>query len=164
MVIEGQALFQMMGDWAKGEFLNAGMEAGVDFMGFRTPGTQGVVTFNADQFVLFDVQAEYSDAQKMLASAIMSPSFQIAFNTVKGSVPARTDVSDADFTIIGKNGMAELAAANQNGTLYGSMAHRHANPPAVREAMYDAITQHFNLQITAEEAVQQMADAVAAAK
>ena len=31
--------------------------------------------------------------QAALAKAIMSPEFQIAFNKVKGSVPARTDVS-----------------------------------------------------------------------
>lgn len=73
MVIEGKSLFQMMGDWAKGEFLNAGKVAGEDFMGFRTPGTQGVVTFNADQFVMFGVASEYQDAQALLASAILSP-------------------------------------------------------------------------------------------
>lgn len=164
MVIEGEALFQMMGDWAKGEFFNAGLEAGEDFMGFRTPGTQGTVTFNSDQFVLFAVSDEYQNAQNLLASAIMSPSFQIAFNTVKGSVPARTDVSDEEFTIIGKNAMAELAEANRNGTLFGSMAHRHANPASVMEAMYDVITAHFNQQISSEEAVEQLADAVADAQ
>ena len=40
MVIEGQAAFQMMGDWAKGEFLNAGQVPGVDFTAFRTPGAE----------------------------------------------------------------------------------------------------------------------------
>jgi len=164
MVIEGQALFQMMGDWAKGEFFNAGQVAGVDFMGVRTPGTQGVVLFNADQFVMFNVSPEYQEAQKLLASAIMSPSFQVAFNTVKGSVPARTDVPDTEFTIIGKNGMRELAEANRNGTLFGSMAHGHANPASVKNAMYDVITAHFNLQISSAEAVQQLADAVADAQ
>jgi glucose/mannose transport system substrate-binding protein len=164
MVIEGKALFQMMGDWAKGEFFNAGKIAGEDFMGFRTPGTQGVVTFNADQFVMFGVASEYQDAQKLLASAILSPSFQVAFNTVKGSVPARTDVSDTAFTIIGKNGMRELAEANRNGTLFGSMAHGHANPASVKNAMYDVITAHFNLQITSAQAVERLADAVADAQ
>ncbi len=39
MVIDGRAAFQMMGDWAKGEFKNAGQEPGVDFYFMRTPGT-----------------------------------------------------------------------------------------------------------------------------
>ena len=48
MVIEGKAGMQIMGDWAKGEFLNAGKKPGVDFVCFRVPGTQGAVTFNSD--------------------------------------------------------------------------------------------------------------------
>ena len=164
MVINGEAAFQMMGDWAKGEFFNAGMEAGVDFMGFRTPGTQGTVTFNSDQFMLFDVEASKVDAQAEMASSVMSPSFQIAFNTVKGSVPARTDVSDAEFSIIGKNAMKELAEANANGTLFGSMAHGHAAPASVKNAVLDVVTAHLNQQISSEEAVNQLARAVAAAQ
>lgn len=164
MVIEGQALFQMMGDWAKGEFLNAGMEPGVDFEGFRTPGTQGTVTFNSDQFVMFEVAREYRNAQNLMASAVMDPNFQIAFNTVKGSVPARTDVSDAQFESIGRKAMADLAEANRTGTLFGSMAHRHANPASVMEAIYDVVTAHFNGQISSRAAVPALADAIAQAQ
>ena len=40
-----------------------------------------------------------------LAKAIMSPEFQSAFNVVKGSVPARTDVPDTDFDACGKKGI-----------------------------------------------------------
>ncbi len=161
MVIQGEALFQMMGDWAKGEFFNAGLEAGEDFMGFRTPGTQGTVLFNSDQFVMFEVALELQGAQQMLASAIMEPGFQVAFNTVKGSVPARTDVSDEEFTVIGRNAMGELRDAAASGTLYGSMAHGHGARAAVKNAMYDVITAHFNNQISSEEAVDALADVVA---
>lgn len=164
MVIEGKALFQMMGDWAKGEFLKAGLVPDVDFVGFRTPGTQGTVTFNADQFVLFNSGDAKFEAQKVFASAVLSPSFQIAFNTVKGSVPARTGVSDADFTIIGKNAMMELAEANANGTLHGSLAHGYGAPAAVKNAVYDVVTAHFNQQISSEEAVEKLASSVAAAQ
>nr|MDA3941713.1 ABC transporter substrate-binding protein [Spirochaetia bacterium] len=164
MVIEGQAAFQMMGDWAKGEFFAAGQVPGEDFVAFRTPGTQGTVTFNADQFVMFKVEESKRAAQNMLASAILSPSFQVAFNTVKGSVPARTDVSDAEFTIIGKTAMKELADANKNGTLFGSMAHGHGAPAAVKNAVMDVVTSHFNGQYGDAEAVEKLVDAVANAQ
>ena len=39
MVINGEAAFQIMGDWAKGEFVNAGQVAGEDFLCFRVPGS-----------------------------------------------------------------------------------------------------------------------------
>ena len=41
MVISGKAGFQVMGDWAKGEFLNAKKVPGKDFLCFRFPGTAG---------------------------------------------------------------------------------------------------------------------------
>ena len=60
MVIEGKGGMQMMGDWAKGEFLKAGKKPGADFVCIRFPGTQGAVTFNSDQFMMFKV----GDAQQ----------------------------------------------------------------------------------------------------
>ena len=164
MVIEGQAGMQMMGDWAKGEFLKAGQTPGEDFVCIRFPGTQGAVTFNSDQFAMFEVGDERKKAQLLMASAIMSPTFQSAFNVVKGSVPARTDVPDADFDDCGKKGMQDLAEANANGTLFGSMAHGHAAPAAVKNAVYDVVTQHFNGELSSEEAAAELAGAVEAVK
>lgn len=160
MVINGEAGFQMMGDWAKGEFLNAGKTPGEDFLCFRFPGTAEQVTFNADQFAMFDQGGVVSDQQAALASSILSPSFQSAFNVVKGSVPARTDVSDADFDACGKQGMKDLAAAAASGNLFGSMAHGHANPASVKNAMYDVITAHFNGEYDSETAVEELVTAV----
>jgi len=164
MVINGDAAFQMMGDWAKGEFLNAGKVPGKDFLCFRFPGTQKQVTFNADQFAMFNQGGVVSDEQAALASAILSPSFQSAFNVVKGSVPARTDVSNEAFDDCGKQGMADLAAAANSGNLIGSMAHGHANPASVKNAMYDVITAHFNGEYDAATATEEMASAVEIAK
>ncbi|KEO52071.1 ABC transporter substrate-binding protein [Thalassospira permensis] len=164
MVINKEAGVQFMGDWAKGEFLNAGKVPDTDFMCFRFPGTQDAVTFNSDQFVMFQVGEDRQDAQMKLASAVMSPSFQSAFNVVKGSVPARTDVPNDDFDACGKKGMAELAAANEKGTLFGSMAHGHSVPAGVKNAMYDVITAHFNGEYDSATAVEELVNAVESAQ
>ena len=166
MVINGQGGMQIMGDWAKGEFLKAGKKPGVDFVCIRFPGTQGSVTFNSDQFAMFNVQGEDKQkAQAQMASSIESPKFQSAFNVVKGSVPARTDVPDTDFDDCGKKGIKDLAEANTNGTLFGSMAHGHAAPAAVKNAVYDVVTGAFNGKYKdGTEAAQALASAVAAAK
>ena len=160
MVIEGTAGMQMMGDWAKGEFLNAGKKPGEDFVCIRFPGTQGAVTFNSDQFAMFAVGEDRVAAQHLMASAIMAPKFQSAFNVVKGSVPARTDVSDADFDDCGKKGMRDLAEANASGTLFGSMAHGHAAPAGVKNALYDVVTAHFNGEYDSATAVEELVNAV----
>lgn len=164
MVIEGKAGVQFMGDWAKGEFLKAGKVPGTDFVCMRFPGTQGAVTFNSDQFAMFKVADAQVPAQLQMASAIESPAFQSAFNVVKGSVPARTDVPDTDFDDCGKKGIKDLAEANTAGRLFGSMAHGHANPASVKNAIYDVVTRQFNGDLSSEDAVKELAAAVAAAK
>ncbi|MFN7598803.1 MAG: ABC transporter substrate-binding protein [Cereibacter sp.] len=166
MVINGEAGMQMMGDWAKGEFLKAGKVPGTDFVCIRFPGTQGSVTFNSDQFAMFNqTDAAKQEAQVNMAKAIMDPAFQSAFNVVKGSVPARTDVPNDAFDDCGKRGMADLAEANTNGTLYGSMAHGHAAPAAVKNATYDVITAAFNGEYAdGTAAAAALAEAVAAAQ
>ncbi|MGR3837270.1 MAG: ABC transporter substrate-binding protein [Cognatishimia sp.] len=161
MVINGDAAFQIMGDWAKGEFLNAGKTPGEDFLCFRVPGSAGTVSFNSDQFAMFAVEsADARASQGAMAASIMSPSFQSAFNVVKGSVPARTDVPNDDFDACGKQGMAELAAAADSDSLVGSMAHGHANRASVKNAMYDVVTAHFNGEYDSATAAEELVTAV----
>lgn len=166
MVINGEAGMQMMGDWAKGEFVGAGKVPGTDFVCIRFPGTQGAVTFNSDQFAMFGVQSEGAvAAQAAMATAIMNPVFQSAFNVVKGSAPARTDVPNDAFDDCGKKAMADLAAANDSGTLFGSMAHGHAAPASVKNAVYDVVTAAFNGEYAdGATAAAALASAVAAAQ
>lgn len=164
MVIEGKGGMQIMGDWAKGEFLKAGMKPGEGFVCIRFPGTQGAVTFNSDQFVMFKVGEDRLNAQLLMASAIEDPKFQSAFNVVKGSVPARTDVPNDAFDDCGKKGMTDLADASANDKLFGSMAHGHAAPAAVKNAVNDVVTRHFNGELTSEEAAAELASSIEAVK
>jgi glucose/mannose transport system substrate-binding protein len=164
MVIENKAGLQFMGDWAKGEFIKANKVPGTDFVCMRFPGTQGSVTFNSDQFAMFKVADAKVPSQLEMATAIESPAFQSAFNVVKGSAPARTDVSDEAFDACGKKAIKDLADANTAGSLYGSMAHGHANPASVKNAIYDVVTRQFNGELSSEEAVTELAAAVAAAQ
>ncbi|MDP3653161.1 MAG: ABC transporter substrate-binding protein [Rhodoferax sp.] len=156
MVISGKAGFQIMGDWAKGEFSNAKKEAGKDYLCFPVPGTQGSVAFLSNQFAMFKVSADKVGPQNAMASASFDPKVQSDFNVLKGAVPARTDVSDAAFDACGKRAMQELASASKNNTLVGSMAHGHAAPTAVKIAFYDVVTRHFNGQLDDKKAVAAM--------
>ena len=166
MVINGEAGMQMMGDWAKGEFVKAGKVPGTDFLCIRFPGTQGMVTFNSDQFAMFKVEsADDKAAQAAMASSVMNPAFQSAFNVVKGSAPARTDVPNDAFDDCGKKSMADLAEANTNGQLFGSMAHGHAAPAAIKNALYDVVTAAVNGQYAdGATAATALAEAIAAAQ
>ena len=164
MVIEGKAGVQFMGDWAKGEFVKAGKKPGEDFVCMRYPQTQGTVTFNSDMFAMFKVADDKVPAQLEMASAIESPAFQSAFNVVKGSAPARTDVPDTAFDACGKKAIADVKEAAEKGTMLGSMAHGYANPASVKNAIYDVVTRQFNGQLSSEDAVKELVTAVEGAK
>ncbi len=114
MVINGKAGMQIMGDWAKGEFLNAGKKPGTGLPLLPLPrhAGHGHLQLRPVRDVQGRRQARRTRSCKM-ASAIMSPAFQSAFNVVKGSVPARTDVSDAAFDDCGKKGMTDLEEASE---------------------------------------------------
>ena len=65
MVMNGEAAFQIMGDWAKGEFLAAGKVPGKDFLCASTPG-EGFL-YNVDSFAMFKVKgSERQDGQNFL--------------------------------------------------------------------------------------------------
>src|SRR5579871_3179368 len=165
MVIKGDALLQVMGDWAKGEFKNANKEAGKDYLCYRFPGTDGSVFYNTDMFAFFQVSADRQAAQMALAETTMDPAVQSAFNVIKGSVPARIDVSDAAFDMCGKKGIADVKAANEKGTFLGSMAQNYAQPPAVATAYYDVVTKFLHGEIkTSDEAVKQLVAGINSAK
>ena len=56
MVIKGEAGMQLMGDWAKGEFIAAGKEPGKDFVCAAAPGTAKSFTYNVDSFAMFKLK------------------------------------------------------------------------------------------------------------
>ncbi|EJB05367.1 ABC-type sugar transport system, periplasmic component [Rhizobium leguminosarum bv. trifolii WSM597] len=161
MVIKGDALVQVMGDWAKGEFVAAKKTPDKDFLCYRFPGTEGSVVYNSDMFGMFNVPDDRKAAQVALATATLSKSFQSAFNVVKGSVPARTDVPDTDFDACGKKGIADLKAANEGGTLFGSLAQGYGAPPAIANAYKDVVSKFVHGQIkSSDEAVKQLVQAI----
>ncbi len=71
---------------------------------------------------------------------------------------------DTAFDDCGKKAIKDLADANASGRLYGSMAHGHANPAAVKNAIYDVVTRAFNGELTPEDAAKELPNAVAAAQ
>jgi glucose/mannose transport system substrate-binding protein len=165
MVIKGDALVQVMGDWSKGEFKAANKEAGKDFLCYRFPGTDGDVIYNTDMFAMFKVPADRKAAQLALADATMSIPFQSAFNVVKGSVPARMDVPDTAFDACGKKGIADVKAANADGKFVGSMGQNYAQPPAIATAYGDVVTKFFHGEIkSSDSAVTELVKAINAAK
>jgi glucose/mannose transport system substrate-binding protein len=160
MVMNGEAAFQIMGDWAKGEFVAAGKAPGTDFLCASTPG-EGFL-YNVDSFAMFAVDGDNKQAgQALLAELIVGASFQEVFNLNKGSIPVRTDVSLENFDSCAVLSADDMAASNEGGSLLPSYAHGMALRGAQAGAITDTVTAHFNSDMSSDDAVQMLADAIA---
>ena len=162
MVVNGEAAMQIMGDWAKGEFTNAGQMPGDDFACIPVPKTaEGGFVYLVNSLSFFtQPDADAANAQAILASAIMDPEVQVAFNQAKGAIPAR---SDADFSLpdaCGQSTAAAFSATDLAGTAVPTFAGTHAANASVVGAATDVITEFFNTDMTPEEAVELLAEAV----
>ncbi|MBK6603000.1 MAG: carbohydrate ABC transporter substrate-binding protein [Betaproteobacteria bacterium] len=164
MVIKGEAGMQLMGDWAKGEFIAAGKVPGKDFACVAAPGTAKSYTYNVDSFVLFKLKdAANQKAQQDLAVAIMGPEFQEVFNLNKGSIPVRLDMKLDKFDECAKLSAADFGASAKSGSLVPSIAHGMAVPSAVEGAIKDVVSQFWNDdKMTAAAAMDKLAAAAKA--
>ncbi len=163
MVIRGEAGMQLMGDWAKGEIVAAGKVPGQDVLCAPAPGSAAAFTYNIDSFAFFKQKsAANAQAQKDLATAILSPSFQELFNLAKGSIPVRPDVKLDKFDACARASAQDFAAASRAGTLVPSIAHDMAVAPATQGALKDVVSQFWSDdRMTATDAQKRL---VAAAK
>jgi glucose/mannose transport system substrate-binding protein len=161
MVIKGEAGMQLMGDWAKGEFIAAGKVPGKDFGCTAAPGTAKAYTYNVDSFVLFKLKdAANQKAQQDLAVAIMSPEFQEVFNLNKGSIPVRLNMNLDKFDACAKLSAADFVATSKTGGLVPSVAHGMAIPSATEGAIKDVVSQFWNDdKMTAAAAMDKLAAA-----
>lgn len=108
LLITGKAGFQFMGDWAKGEFINAKQVPGKDFGGILGPGEQNFM-MGGDVFIFPKLKDEEgTKAQDLLAHVMFSKETQVAFNAKKGSVPVRLDVDTSTLDPLAKIGIEVL--------------------------------------------------------
>ena len=163
MVIKGEAGMQIMGDWAKGEFLAAGKVPGKDFVCVAAPGTAKAFTFNVDSFAMFKIKNEANvKAQNDLAAAIMGTEFQETFNLNKGSIPVRLGMKLDKFDDCAKTSSKDFVDTAKSGSLVPSIAHGMAVPSATEGAIKDVVSQFWNTDsMSAKDA---MAKIVVAAK
>ncbi len=96
-----------MGDWANGYFKAVGWTPDVNYGGVAVPGTEGVYNLVIDSFELPVGAPDPQNGMNWL-KLIGSAQAQIAFNQIKGSIPARIDVSTTGFDPIQVANMAAL--------------------------------------------------------
>jgi glucose/mannose transport system substrate-binding protein len=118
LVVNGDAAFNVMGDWAEGYFRELGMVPNTDYGWAPVPGTSGVFQFLSDSFVLA-VDAPHETAAIDWLKVAGSKAGQEAFNPVKGSICARTDCDKSLFGVYLQSAMDDWASD----IVVGSLTH-----------------------------------------
>jgi glucose/mannose transport system substrate-binding protein len=113
LVITGEAAGQIMGDWAQGEFQVANQVAGKDYTCLPGLGVNEIISTGGDAFYFPKLtDPAKTEAQGLLASVMVSPATQVAFNLKKGSLPVRGDVDVNAANDCMKKGLDILAKGN----------------------------------------------------
>lgn len=162
MVVNGRALLQVSGDWAKAEFRAARKTEGDDYRCIRFPGTEGTVIFNADIIAMFRTAPRHRPAQMKLAKAIMGRSFQSSFNDAKGAAPVRLDIDIDAFDAHGKRAIADVRTASSGKTLIGAMSHGYIQPTHIQNTYLDVSTMVFHGDLAADKAGKAFVDLIGA--
>ena len=161
MVASGKAAMQVMGDWAKGEFLAKGMKPGVDFLCFPTPTATPNYKFVIDAFGVFKIDDPAVVAgQDAWAESIMDPEVQKNFNKIKGSIPARSDVSVDDFDACAQRSFADREAAVASGAMLGGLTEGFAAQPQFAGVFSDVVAKFFVTDMSSKDAVQALVDGI----
>ncbi|MDX1992897.1 MAG: ABC transporter substrate-binding protein [bacterium] len=128
-VANGEAAFNIMGDWAAGYFLvDLALEPETGFGWAASPGTDGVFMMLSDTFGL-PVGAPNPTAVRAWLSFLGTAEAQDIFNPLKGSLPANTtaDITNPDLY----NAYFQSAYEDWTGNeIVGSLAHGLVASPA----------------------------------
>jgi putative multiple sugar transport system substrate-binding protein len=130
LMIDGDAAFNVMGDWAYGYFANPApnglaLKPHTDFDWAPAPGTGGTFVFLADSFVLPVSNKNPSGTMDWLTVAA-SKEGQEAFNPLKGSICARTDCDQSLFSEYSQNAAKDWASNK----VVGSLTHEVVGNPS----------------------------------
>jgi glucose/mannose transport system substrate-binding protein len=156
LVIGGKAGVQIMGDWAKGEFIAAGQAPGRQFGCLPGLGADSPYLIQGDVFVFPKTEdAGALRAQKLLANVVDKPGVQLAFNKLKGSIPVRLDADDSQFDACARKGMAILRDPKRP----VGVAEVYLTPDQ-NGALQDVLTAYWNTNMPVERAQNSIASAL----
>jgi glucose/mannose transport system substrate-binding protein len=135
MVINGDAAFNVMGDWANGYFeTTKGLVPGEDYGWTASPGTDGIFMALSDSFGLPQDAPNRENVLNWLR-LMGSVEGQDIFNPLKGSIAAHTD---SDLSLYSAYGQSAAADWGSN-VVVGSEAHGAVANETFMNSFYDII-------------------------
>ncbi|AGN02752.1 sugar ABC transporter substrate-binding protein [Salinarchaeum sp. Harcht-Bsk1] len=155
-VISGDALLIHQGDWAAGQYAAAeGFDYGSGWDYATVPGTSDVYSIVMDSFVMPDPNPSPTMTKQWLRHC-GSVEGQIAFNTRKGSIPPRTDVSMDEFPPFLQDQSSDFGDSSEQ---IPTIAHGSGTDPDSKstfEQIFSGFLENWNASETAGQIVDQI--------
>jgi glucose/mannose transport system substrate-binding protein len=127
-IINGEGAFNLMGDWAEGEFKNAKMEYNRDYGEFPVPKTGNMYglcidTFQRPKYIQHPINSE------RWLKVISSKEGQDAFNSVKGSISVRKDTNLTRYGLYQQSAIFDFVSVKY---MFPSIVHGSGAPESFR--------------------------------
>ncbi len=157
-LIANTSAFNIMGDWANGEFLKAGQTFLVEYNVTQVPGTNNMYGLCIDTFQT-PKEAPHSTNSRHWLEVVSSKAGQDAFNPLKGSISARTD---ADLTKYGPYQQDATSDFKTATYMFPSVVHGSGAPEGFKVELQNIISQFVSdLNVgTAATAIANLANTV----
>ena len=149
-ILKGEGAFYIMGDWVNGDYASKGAELGVEYGTLPVPGTQKIFGLCVDTFEHPKDMLHHENADKFLIIA-SSKEGQDAFNSLKGSISARTDADIDKYNEYQKSAMTDFWTAKY---IFPSVVHGSGAPTTFKLKLNDIMsefTKNRDVEKTAEE-------------
>jgi len=135
-IITGEGAFNIMGDWANGEFFVADKIYGTDYGTFAVPGTGDMYGLCIDCFQHPKGVSHPTNSERWL-KVVASKAGQDAFNPIKGSIAARTDADTTKYGAYQKAAITDFGAVTY---MFPSVVHGSGAPEAFKVKLSDIIS------------------------
>lgn len=113
MLVHGEAAFQFMGDWAKNQVLEAGLELGRQVGCVLAPASEAAYVVMVDAFAFARTSRPHArEGQELFARVALDPDVQVHLARNIGAIPARSDVSVEGFDICSAHAMEVMRDPN----------------------------------------------------
>ena len=156
MLINDKAGFQVMGDWAKGEFKQAGKEINKDYGCLPGLREDSPYILGGDVFVFPKTDdAEQIKAQHLLVNIMTDPEIQVAFNNIKGSIPIRGDIDASRLDACAQIGVKAMADVSRQVPDASQMMEEY-----VYGSVQDVVTELWNSDMSVDEAIERFDQAL----
>lgn len=168
MLMKGEAAFQLMGDWVKGEVTAANLEPGKDILCVPTPRNEATGFLWISNSMSFFAKAKgdttATPAQKLLAAVLSHADAETAYALKKGGGVARMGVDTTPFDACAKFEIDTAAEAAKAGTLNADFVGGMTPIANMRGAVYDVVTKFMNTEMTSDDAMTELANAIELAR